>query len=88
MKALVNENRLLKALHKRQDSALAKYESSNAELPQLLKSHHEEVRVWKAKYQTLHAQNRELSKKTQQKDTQIIELTDHNKKLTQLSKEK
>lgn len=76
---------MLRTIHKRQDMALSKYENSNAELPQLLKSHAEEVRIWQAKYRGLHAQNRELAHKIKQKDTQMIQLTDQNKHLTQLN---
>lgn len=85
---MTTENRLLKTIHKRQDSALSKYESSNAELPQLLQSHAEELRIWQAKYRALHAQNRELAHKLKQKDILITQLTDENKHLTQLNKNK
>lgn len=85
---MTNENRLLKTLHKRQDSALAKYENSNAELPQLLRSHAEELRVWQTKCRTLNAQNRDLNKSLKEKETLIIHLTDQNKHLTQLNQDK
>lgn len=78
----------MKTLHKRQASALAKYENPNSELPQLLNSHAEEIRVWQIKCRNLHAQNRDLNRKLQQKDVKIIELTDQNKKLTRLSNDK
>lgn len=85
MQNLTNENRLLRTLQKRQDLALSKYESSNAELPQLLQSHAEEVRIWQAKYRGLHAQNRELAHRLKQKDMMLIQLSDQNKHLTQLN---
>ena len=41
---------MLKTIHKRQDSALRKYESQESYLPHLLKSHEEEMRVLTSKY--------------------------------------
>lgn len=88
MQELTNENRLLKTLHKRQDNALAKYEGTSGELPQLINSHTEELRVWQTKYRTLNLQNRELNKKIQQKDRLLNEVTDRLKHLTILTAEK
>lgn len=87
-KELSNENRLLRTLHKRQDSALSRYENSNAELPQLLHSHAEELRVWQTKYRTLHQQNCALTNKLKQKETMLLAMTDQNKHLMQLNKDK
>ncbi|XP_055843257.1 lebercilin-like protein [Episyrphus balteatus] len=85
---LAHENRMLRTLHKRQDLALSKYESTNAELPQLLHSHAEEVRVWQMKYRNLQAQNKELLFKLKQKESLILSLGDQNKHLTQLNRDK
>lgn len=82
---MLNENRLLRTLHKRQDSALAKYENTNAELPQLLHSHSEEVRVWQARCRNLQSQNKDLAVKLKQKDAALLLLSDQNKHLIQLS---
>ena len=79
---------MLKSLHKRQDSALSKYESSSAELPRLLNSHSEEVRVWQTRSRNLQRQNKELQGKMKQKDTIILTLTDQNKHLLQLNRDK
>lgn len=87
-KELTAENRLLKSLHKRQDSALSKYENSNAELPKLLNSHAEEVRVWQTRCRNLQRLNKELHSKVKQKDTVILSITDQNKHLLQLNKDK
>lgn len=76
---------MLQTIQRRQETSLTKYESSNADLPQLLQSHAEEVRIWEGKYRGLHAQNRELAHKIKQKDMQLIQLTDQNKHLTQLN---
>lgn len=84
----MNENRLLRTLHKRQDSALSKYESSNAELPQLLHSHSEEIRTWQARCRNLQNQNKDLNLKLKQKDSMLLVLNDQNKHLMQLSMDK
>lgn len=85
---MLNENRLFRTLHKRQDNALAKFESSSTELPQIIKSHAEELRVWHTKYRALNIQNRELNKKILQKDRTINDLSDRVKHLTTLTAEK
>uniref|UniRef100_A0A182IKC9 Uncharacterized protein n=1 Tax=Anopheles atroparvus TaxID=41427 RepID=A0A182IKC9_ANOAO len=85
---LTKDNRLLKALQKRQDSALSKYENSNAELPKLLHSHAEEIRTWQTKYRNLQNQNKELNSKLKAKDAHILTITDQNKHLVQLNKDK
>lgn len=85
---LINENRLLRTLQKRQGNALTKYENSASELPQLIKSHAEELRVWQTKCRNLSLQNREFNKKIQQKDKIINDLTDRLKHLTMLNAEK
>jgi uncharacterized protein Smg (DUF494 family) len=85
---LLNENKLLKSLHKRQDSALSKYESSNAELPKLLHAHSEEIRVLQTKCRNLAHQNKEIVGKMKQKEAIILSLTDQNKHLVQLNKDK
>ncbi|KAJ6642146.1 Lebercilin-like protein [Pseudolycoriella hygida] len=85
---LINENRLLRTIHKRQDSALQRYEGTGAELPQLLNSHAEEVRMWQIRCRNLQSQNRELGNKLKQKDTMLLSLTDHNRHLSQLNIDK
>lgn len=79
---------MLKSVHKRQDSALSKYESSSAELPKLLHSHAEEVRVWQTRCRNLQRQNKELMGKIKKKDEIIFHVTDQNKHLLQLNKDK
>ncbi|XP_030385530.1 uncharacterized protein LOC115632492 [Scaptodrosophila lebanonensis] len=85
---LAHENRMLRTLHKRQSSALSKYESTNAELPQLLHSHAEELRVWQTKYRNLQALNKELEAKIKQKEALILSLSDQNKHYSQLNKDR
>ncbi|XP_017087489.2 DNA ligase 1 [Drosophila bipectinata] len=85
---LAHENRMLRTLHKRQSSALNKYESNNAELPQLLHSHAEELRVWQTKYRNLQSINKDLEQKLKQKEAVILSLSDQNKHYSQLNKDK
>lgn len=67
---------------------MAKYEGSHAELPQLLSSHTEELRIWQTKYKKLLVQNRELNKRILTKDKTINDLNDRVKHLTHLNSEK
>ncbi|XP_017028429.1 inner centromere protein A [Drosophila kikkawai] len=85
---LAHENRMLRTLHNRQSSALNKYESNNAELPQLLHSHAEELRVWQTKHRNLQAINKDLEQKLKQKEAIILSLSDQNKHYSQLNKDK
>ncbi|XP_034656009.1 uncharacterized protein LOC117893486 [Drosophila subobscura] len=85
---LAHENRMLRTLHKRQTSALNKYESNNAELPQLLHSHAEELRVWQTKHRNLQAINKDLEQKLKQKEALILTLSDQNKHYSQLNKDR
>ncbi|XP_055373522.1 lebercilin-like protein isoform X2 [Condylostylus longicornis] len=85
---LAQENRILRTLDKRQANALSKYENTNAELPQLLHSHAEEIRVWQKKYKNLQNQNKELAMRLKQKDDILLNLSDQNKHLTQLNNDK
>lgn len=87
-KELAAENRLLKSLHKRQDSALSKYENTSAELPTLLNSHAEELRMWQTRCRNLQRQNKELTSKVKQKDNVILTMSDQNKQLLSLNKDK
>ncbi|XP_062128259.1 uncharacterized protein LOC133840445 isoform X1 [Drosophila sulfurigaster albostrigata] len=85
---LAHENRMLRTMHKRQSTALNKYESTGAELPQLLHSHAEELRVWQTKYRNVQATNKELEAKLKQKEAQILSLSDQNRHFSQLIKDK
>lgn len=68
---LSNENKLLKVIQKRQDAALKKYEGSNAELPRIINSHHEDYRVLEAKFKKLKAQHRETSDTLKDKESEL-----------------
>lgn len=73
---------------RRQERALLKYDSDNAGLPRLLASHQEEMRVSHERSKFLHKSMSELTVKLKNKDTQLLALTDQNKRLTQLNCEK
>jgi len=79
---------MLKTLHQRQGLALAKYESSNSELPQLLKSHSEELRMWQTKFKNMHLAKKDLEQRLQQRETLVTSLSDQNKFFNQLNKDK
>ncbi|XP_014233170.1 kinesin-like protein KIF15 [Trichogramma pretiosum] len=85
---LSNENKLLRAIQKRQDSALKRYEGSNAELPRIINTHHEDFRVLQAKHSKLRAQCKELQDRLKDKDSELLTLQAQNKKLQQLSKDR
>lgn len=68
---LANENRLLKALQKRQDSALKRYEGTNAELPRIIHSHHEELRVLQIKYKNLKTLHKETCNTLKEKENEL-----------------
>lgn len=85
---LVEENKLLKNLQKRQDHALSKYEGANAQLPQVLESHQEELRILQAKNKTLKKSLKELQDRLRNREDEILSLKDENKHLHTLSKNK
>ncbi|XP_076381732.1 uncharacterized protein LOC117220300 isoform X1 [Megalopta genalis] len=85
---LANENRLLKSLQKRQDSALKRYEGTNAELPRIINSHHEELRVLQIKYKKLKVLHKETSNLLKEKENELLQLQSQNKHLLQLSKDR
>jgi len=85
---LAHENRMLRTMHKRQSTALNKYENTGAELPQLLHSHAEELRVWQTKHRNVQAANKELEAKLKQKEAQILTLSDQNRHFSQLIRDK
>ncbi|KAK9498708.1 hypothetical protein O3M35_003282 [Rhynocoris fuscipes] len=85
---LVNENKLLKTLQRRQDNALKKYEGSQEQLPQLIKSHNEEIRVINSKFKQLKLNYRILENKLKERDTELMNLREQHKHLIKLSRDK
>ncbi|CAL7943273.1 unnamed protein product [Xylocopa violacea] len=85
---LASENKLLKSLQKRQDSALKRYEGTNAELPRIINSHHEELRVLQIKYKKLKTLQKETCNTLKEKENEFQQLQSQNKHLLQLSKDR
>ncbi|XP_058809274.1 paramyosin isoform X2 [Phymastichus coffea] len=85
---LSNENKLLKAIQKRQDAALKRYEGTNAELPRIINTHHEDLRVLQSKYKKLKSQCSSLNDTLKERDNELHSLQAQNKKLLQLSKDR
>ncbi|CAK9817047.1 Lebercilin-like protein [Anthophora plagiata] len=85
---IASENKLLKSLQKRQDSALKRYEGTNAELPRIINSHHEELRVLQIKYKKLKAIQKETCDLLKEKENELQQLQSQNKHLLQLSKDR
>ncbi|XP_043667755.1 uncharacterized protein MAL8P1.12-like isoform X2 [Vespula pensylvanica] len=85
---LANENRLLRALQKRQDSALRRYEGTTAELPKIINSHHEELRILQIKHKKLKALHKNTSDLLKEKENELYSLQTQNKHLLQLSKDR
>ncbi|XP_050342827.1 filamin-A-interacting protein 1 [Nymphalis io] len=88
LQELSNENKVLRALQKKQEIALQRYENSNAELPQVLNSHNEEMRIQQSKYKQLKQQFKEASMKLKEKDIQLQQLRDDHQHLLDLSKDR
>ncbi|XP_041976694.1 lebercilin [Aricia agestis] len=88
LQELSNENRVLRAMQKKQEMALQRYENSNAELPQILNSHNEEIRVQQTRYKQLKAQYKEVAQKLKERDLQLQQLRDEHQHLQELSKDK
>ncbi|KDR11432.1 lebercilin-like protein isoform X2 [Zootermopsis nevadensis] len=85
---LFTENRLLKTLQKRQDRALDKYESTKAALPQLIRSHNEEVRVLRAKVKQLKSECCEKDHRIKELDADLQNLRDQHHRLLKLSRDR
>ncbi|PNF29035.1 hypothetical protein B7P43_G14195 [Cryptotermes secundus] len=85
---LATENRLLKTLQKRQALALSKYEGAKAVLPQLIRSHNEEVRVLRANIKHLKSQGCEKDHRIKELDAHLQNLRDRHHDLLKLSRER
>lgn len=67
---------------------MTRYENSNAELPSVLNSHSEEIRIQQAKYKQLKQQFKEVTQKLKERDMQLQQLKDEHQHLLELSKER
>uniref|UniRef100_A0A1B6CW02 Lebercilin domain-containing protein n=1 Tax=Clastoptera arizonana TaxID=38151 RepID=A0A1B6CW02_9HEMI len=85
---LTNENRLLKTMQKRQETALRKYEGTEARLPQLMQSHNEEMRILTSKLKQLKTQNQKLCEKLKNTETHLNNLQEQHVHLLQLTRDR
>ncbi|KAJ1528446.1 hypothetical protein ONE63_006857 [Megalurothrips usitatus] len=85
---LLTENRLLRSLQKRQDLALDRYEGTQAQLPQLVRSHQEEVRVLRTKYKNLKHQCRCVTNTLKEREAELQNLKEQHAHLLKLSKDR
>ncbi|XP_034238913.1 interaptin isoform X2 [Thrips palmi] len=85
---LCTENRLLRALQKRQDLALVRYEGTQAQLPQLVRSHQEEVRILRTKYKNLKHQCRSVTNTLKEREGELQNLKEQHAHLLKLSKDR
>ena len=85
---LKKENKLLRTLQVRLEKELEKYQNQEAELPQILVQHNEEVRTLKE--QLKRSQGSLALHQNQLKDTQqkLLQASERNKKLEALVKKK
>ncbi|GBP80536.1 Lebercilin-like protein [Eumeta japonica] len=88
LQELGNENRILRALQKKQEVALQRYENSSADLPTVLNSHTEEMRIQQAKFKQLKQQYKEMTTKLKEKDMHLQQLRDEHQHLLELSRDK
>ncbi|KAJ8733063.1 hypothetical protein PYW07_015662 [Mythimna separata] len=88
LQELSNENRVLRAMQKKQEIALQRYENSNAELPQVLNSHSEEMRIQQTRFRQLKNQLKEATLKLKERDMQLQQLRDEHQHLLELSKDR
>ncbi|CAK1552744.1 unnamed protein product [Leptosia nina] len=88
LQELSNENKILRALQKKQETALQRYESSSAELPQVLAAHSEETRVQQIKYRQARQQLRDLEARLREREQQLQALRDEHRHLLQLTRDK
>ncbi|CAH1129820.1 unnamed protein product [Ceutorhynchus assimilis] len=82
------ENQTLKTLQKRQDKALSKYENTNEDLPRLIHSHEEEIRMLIDKNKNLRRNVRELTEQLKQREEELIKSRDQLVHLEKLDKDK
>ncbi|XP_022121942.2 uncharacterized protein LOC110997886 [Pieris rapae] len=88
LQELSNENKILRSLQKKQEVALQRYDSSSAELPQVLSAHSEEMRVQQAKYQQARRRLRDLEGQLRDRDLRLQALQDQHNHLLNLTRDK
>ncbi|XP_045469914.1 kinectin [Harmonia axyridis] len=82
------ENLALKTLNQRQDKALARYEGTNADLPRLLRSHSEEIRILTEKNKSLRKAVKDLTDLVKTRDDELLLVKKQLEHLEKLNKNK
>ncbi|XP_047986221.1 lebercilin isoform X2 [Leguminivora glycinivorella] len=88
LQELSNENKVLRAMQRKQEIALQRYENSNAELPQVLNSHTEELRIQQTKFKQVKQQLKEAQMRLKERDMQLQQIRDEHQHLLELSKDR
>lgn len=83
---LVQENRSLRTTIHRQERALQKLDT--VDLSKIIASHHEEIRIGSEKSKSLQKTVNEMSVKLKQRDSALLALSDQNKHLQQLNRDR
>ncbi|KAH1014176.1 hypothetical protein HUJ04_003061 [Dendroctonus ponderosae] len=85
---VARENQTLKTLQKRQDKALSKYENTNSDLPRLIHSHEEEIRVLTEKNKHLKKAVKDLMEQLKQKEDELSKAREQLAHLEKLNRDK
>ncbi|XP_022082038.1 lebercilin-like protein isoform X2 [Acanthaster planci] len=84
----VRENKLLKELQRRQERALAKFDSEESELPQLLKKHSAELDSMRRRIRKYQERDRDRERRLKDKDEQYLRAEDELKHIRALAEDK
>ncbi|XP_030761377.1 lebercilin-like protein isoform X2 [Sitophilus oryzae] len=85
---VARENQVLKTLQKRQDKALSKYENTNADLPRLLHSHEEEIRVLSDRNKNLKKHVKDLTEQLKLREDELLRVREQLSHLEKLNRDK
>ncbi|CAH1117404.1 unnamed protein product [Phaedon cochleariae] len=85
---LCKENQTLKNLQKRQDKALSKYESTNADLPRLIHSHEEQIRILSERNKSQRKAMKELNDLLKVKEEELARTLEKLGHLEKLNRDK
>ncbi|KAJ8958840.1 hypothetical protein NQ318_019602 [Aromia moschata] len=85
---IAKENQILKNLQKRQDKALSKYEDMNEDLPRLLHSHEEQLRILTEKNKSLRRNMKDLNDILKSKEEELLKAQEKLSRLEKLNRDK
>ncbi|XP_038076875.1 protein split ends-like isoform X2 [Patiria miniata] len=84
----LQENKLLKALQRRQERALAKFDNEESELPQLLKKHSAELDSMRRRIRKYQEHERDKDRRMKDKDERLLRTEDELKSLSAVAEDK